>query len=66
MDRVLSDASVSRIHCKFLRDANGVALVDLGSTNGSFRNGLKLIPQEKNYIEEGDEVKLGRICFDIR
>lgn len=40
--------------------------MDLGSTNGSFRNGLKLIPQEKNYIEEGDEVKLGRICFDIR
>ena len=66
VDRVLSDASVSRIHCKFLRDENGVALVDLGSTNGSFRNGLKLIPQEKNYIEEGDEVKLGRICFDIR
>ncbi|MCR4756586.1 MAG: DUF6382 domain-containing protein [Butyrivibrio sp.] len=66
VDRVLSDASVSRIHCKFLRDENGVALVDLGSTNGSFRNGLKLVPQEKNYIEEGDEVKLGRICFDIR
>lgn len=66
VDRVLSDASVSRIHCKFLRDEKGIALVDLGSTNGSFRNGLKLIPQEKNYIEEGDEVKLGRICFDIR
>ena len=66
VDKVLSDISVSRIHCKIVKDNNGIALIDLGSTNGSYRNGLKLIPQEKTYIEEGDEVKLGRICFDLR
>ncbi len=66
VDRVISDMSISRIHCKFIRDDLGIALVDLGSTNGSFRNGLRLSPQEKTYIDEGDEIKLGRICFDMR
>ncbi|WP_022772097.1 FHA domain-containing protein [Butyrivibrio sp. AE2015] len=41
-------------------------LIDLGSTNGSFVNGLKIAAQKKIYIDEGDEVKLGRICFDLR
>ncbi len=66
VDKVISDMSISRIHCKFIRDDLGIALVDLGSTNGSYRNGLRLSPQEKTYIDEGDEIKLGRICFDMR
>ncbi len=66
VDKVISDMSISRIHCKFIKDDLGIALVDLGSTNGSYRNGLRLSPQEKTYIDEGDEIKLGRICFDMR
>ena len=67
VDKVISDKSISRIHCRFDRDEEGrIMLTDLNSTNGTFRNGLKLNPQEKNYIEEGDEVKIGRICFDCR
>ena len=40
--------------------------MDLGSTNGTFKNGVRLSPKEKNYIEEGDEIKIGRVCFDCR
>ncbi|WP_029231481.1 DUF6382 domain-containing protein [Butyrivibrio sp. VCB2006] len=67
VDKVISDMSISRIHCRFMRDSQGrVSVVDLGSTNGTFRNGLKLNPQEECHIEEGDEIKIGRICFDCR
>ncbi len=68
VDRVLKDMSVSRIHCRIFRDEDSgrLALIDLNSTNGTFRNGLKLAPQEKSFIDEGDEVRIGRICFDCR
>ena len=67
VDKVINDKSISRIHCRFDKDNEGrISVVDLNSTNGTFRNGLRLSPQEKNYIEEGDEVRIGRICFDCR
>jgi pSer/pThr/pTyr-binding forkhead associated (FHA) protein len=66
VDRIIPDSSVSRLHCRIVKDQNGIALIDLGSTNGSFVNGLKIAAQKKTYIDEGDEVKLGRICFDLR
>ena len=67
VDKVINDKSISRIHCRFDKDADGrISIVDLNSTNGTFRNGLRLSAQEKNFIEEGDEVKIGRICFDCR
>ena len=66
VDKVLSDMSISRMHCRFVNDCGRIAIIDLGSTNGSYRNGLKLAPQEKTYIEEGDEIRLGRVCFDCR
>lgn len=68
VDRVLSDMSVSRIHCRIFKDEDSgrIALMDLNSTNGTFKNGLRLQPREKNFIDEGDEVRIGRICFDCR
>ena len=66
VDEVISDSSISRMHCKIVKDQIGIALIDLGSTNGCYHNGLRISPQKKTYIEEGDEVKLGRICFDLR
>ncbi len=66
VDKVLGDMSISRMHCKFINDSGRIAIIDLGSTNGSYRNGLRLTPQQKTYIEEGDEIRLGRVCFDCR
>jgi hypothetical protein len=66
VDKVLGDMSISRMHCRFVNDNGRIAIIDLGSTNGSYRNGLRLAPQEKTYIEEGDEIRLGRVCFDCR
>ena len=66
VDKVLSDVSISRMHCRFVNDGGRIAIIDLGSTNGSYKNGLKLVPQQKTYIDEGDEIRLGRVCFDCR
>jgi hypothetical protein len=67
VDNVISDKSISRIHCRFSRNEEGrIVLTDLNSTNGTFKNGLRLKAQEENYIEEGDEIRIGRICFDCR
>ncbi len=66
VDKVLGDMSISRMHCRFVNDGGRIAIIDLGSTNGSYRNGLRLHPQQKTYIEEGDEIRLGRVCFDCR
>ena len=62
VDEVLDDMSVSRIHCRFMQnEEGGVSIVDLNSTNG-----LKITPQKEIGLEEGDEVRIGRICFDCR
>ncbi len=67
VDEVLDDMSVSRIHCRFMQnEEGGISIVDLNSTNGTFRNGLKITPQKEIGLEEGDEVRIGRICFDCR
>ncbi len=43
-----------------------VTVLDLGSTNGTFRNGIRLKPREKTFLEKGDEIRMGRVCFDCR
>jgi hypothetical protein len=67
VDRVIDDMSVSRIHCRFEQEGEDRFFVrDLGSTNGTFKNGVRLSPQEKVLIDEGDEIRIGRVCFDCR
>jgi DNA-binding NtrC family response regulator len=39
----LSDAAVSRLHCELRVEPDGVTVVDSGSTNGTFVNGLDVV-----------------------
>jgi len=66
VDTVIKDMSISRIHCRFSKEGEKIVVSDLGSTNGTYKNGLKLAAKVKVPIEEGDEIKIGRICFDCR
>ncbi len=66
VDLILSDPSISRMHCRIENSEGRPIIRDLGSTNGTCRNGLKLKPQESVFIEEGDEIRIGRVCFDCR
>ncbi|MGN0401596.1 MAG: DUF6382 domain-containing protein [Acetatifactor sp.] len=62
-DAVLEDASVSRLHARIVREKDKYYIEDLNSTNGTFKNGLQLQPYEKRELDEGDEIRLGRVAL---
>jgi two-component system cell cycle response regulator len=54
----VEDDGVSRRHCKLVMSPNGLAfqLVDLGSTNGTYLNGLKV---DVATLQDGDKIQVG-------
>lgn len=66
VDLVLEDASVSRIHARITEEKGKVYLEDLNSTNGTFKNGLRMQPYEKRKLEKGDEIKCGKVIIVFR
>ena len=67
VDQVLDDSSVSRMHARFSVDHEGKMTVrDLNSTNGTWLNGERLMPNESRVIRQGDHVRLGSMEFVYR
>ncbi len=66
VDLVLEDDTISRLHSRICKEEDIVYLEDLNSTNGTFKNGLRLQPYEKRRLEEGDEVRFGKLLFVYR
>ncbi|MEM1444674.1 MAG: FHA domain-containing protein [Planctomycetota bacterium] len=54
--------SVSRLHCEFRVDDGRVSLRDLGSSNGTFKNGERIQDTDLN---AGDEVEVGPVRFMV-
>jgi diguanylate cyclase (GGDEF)-like protein len=55
---VLGEDGVSRFHAEVTRDATGsVVIRDLGSTNGTFVDGVKI---QESRLNEGDKIFLGQ------
>ena len=62
-DFVVDAALVSRVHCRFtLNRFNDLELEDLGSTNGTFVNGHKVV---KTRLSDGDTLTIGRVQFVV-
>src|SRR4029079_13415094 len=63
-DIVISDPKVSSFHARLDRSADGYALVDLKSRNGSYVNGKRL---ETSVLKTGDEVRMGaaRLVYKV-
>ena len=60
-DFVVDAALVSRVHCRFtLNKTNQLELEDLGSTNGTFVNGRKVMRAQ---LSDGDKLTIGRVQF---
>jgi hypothetical protein len=57
-DITLNDTNVSRRHAEIRPAGDGFVLVDLGSTNGSKVNGLRVAQRE---LVDGDELGFGNI-----
>lgn len=66
VDMVIDEHSISRMHAKFFREGNKIYVSDLNSTNGTFRNGMRLTPNASEIIEPGDEIRLGKLKFIYR
>lgn len=62
-DVCVPEYSISQRHCLIKTEAGGVSLTDAGSTNGTFVNGTRLLPQKALLLVDGIEVTLGRFVF---
>lgn len=66
VDVVINEQSLSRMHARFSKSGSSVYVTDLNSTNGTFKNGMRLEPNASEMIEPGDEIKLGKLKFIYR
>lgn len=59
------EKGVSRVHAALRRDRSQVLLIDLGSTNGTRLNGQALAAHQPARVENGDEIRLGKLLLRI-
>jgi transcriptional regulator with GAF, ATPase, and Fis domain len=57
-DLTVNEETVSRYHCKVVQEEDGYVLADLGSTNGTFINRVRI---REAYLKSGCTVQLGKV-----
>ena len=57
---------ISRRHAQITQSGSEYALIDLGSTNGTFVNGVQLSPHAPQVLRSGDRVTIGRAHLVFR
>jgi pSer/pThr/pTyr-binding forkhead associated (FHA) protein len=65
LELVLRDDSVSRQHAEVTRHEEGWVVRDLGSTNGTFVNGVQ-VGRAEMAVREGDILQCGNLLFAVR
>lgn len=60
---VYPDPYLSGKHAEIGTDATGSYLTDVGSSNGTFVNGQRLTPNERQLLLDGDEIQLGQTRY---
>lgn len=55
--------TVSRLHAAFVFDDNGILLEDLGSSNGTFLNGQRVLSPQR--VRPGDQVRFGALKASV-
>jgi predicted component of type VI protein secretion system len=54
---------ISRKHCRLVKDDGGVRVEDLGSSNGTYRNGERV---QETMLEPGDHLRVGPVHFIVQ
>jgi pSer/pThr/pTyr-binding forkhead associated (FHA) protein len=54
---------VSRKHCRFIADNDTLKVEDLGSSNGTFHNGVRI---QETIVNPGDNVQVGPVTFVVQ
>lgn len=62
-----SSMGVSRMHVTLQYDPRtaSLAVTDMNTVNGTFINGVKLLPQEVRVLRHGDELRLGQMTLVV-
>jgi pSer/pThr/pTyr-binding forkhead associated (FHA) protein len=60
------DHGISRQHAILLPTDEGLSLIDLDSTNGTWINGLFLQPGKRYRLRSGDRVEFGKLRLIVR
>jgi hypothetical protein len=58
-------AGVSRLHAVIKRDGARIVFIDLGSANGTYINGKRLVPNVEQVLSHGDVVALGKLKLQV-
>jgi hypothetical protein len=66
-DRQAADLGVSRMHLalRYDPDQKAILVSDLGSANGTYINGQRVLPKEVRALRHGDELRLGRLMLIV-
>ena len=64
-DGVIINNLISRAHCTIYRTNGSFEIEDVGSSNGTYVNGVKLQANVKTSINVGDVIKLANIEFKV-
>ena len=60
------EMGVSGLHAAIQHTTDGVQIVDIGSTNGTYLNGRRLVPNQTYILRDGDEIRFSRLTAHIR
>ncbi len=56
---------VSRRHALIVRREGSLTLIDMGTPNGTFLNGQKLVPNQPRILRDGDDIRLGHLMVRV-
>jgi adenylate cyclase len=65
-DIAIFDGTVSRRHAELHVEDGGVSVRDLGSSNGTFRNGERIEDGEPVIVSPGDTITFGKVGFKVQ
>ncbi len=59
------EKGISRKHAAIVRHEGSLQIVDLGTPNGTFLNGQKLVPNQPRVLRDGDDVRLAHMRLNV-
>lgn len=61
----IKHSSISRIHARISSSSQGIYITDLGSSNGTLHNKIRVKPKTGVLLQRGDTIQLGDIMLRI-
>lgn len=59
------DNGVSRLHAVIRNNSGNIIIMDLGSSNGTYINGTRIVPNIEQALRHGDIIALGKLKMQV-